>query len=270
MIGTMSKPGFSGFLTPEKLLAEMDYAGIKESLVYHSLSKEYHPETGNLRLLQRIQGKERIHPCWTLLPPHTNELAELPGAVVPTPQQPNCDAAGKPGMSKPENLIVETLRRGVTAVRLFPNNHFFSLSHWSMGETFKVLEAHRIPTFLDFGTDFPIEDRTDWDAVYEICSTYPALPLILVHFGFRSARKLFPLMEICKNLHVETSGYWMYRGIESISKRFGAHRILFGTYLPFYEPGINLCMVTYAEITTEDKKLIAGNSLRRLLSEVRK
>ena len=60
--------GEAEFYSLEDLLAEMDYAGIDDALVYHSLAKEYVPMLGNRQLMDEISGHERLHPCWVVMP----------------------------------------------------------------------------------------------------------------------------------------------------------------------------------------------------------
>ncbi len=62
------------FFSVTHLIKEMDYYGIREGLVLHSLSKEYHPKVGNIELLKEIEVNDRLHGCWVLLPSHTMGL----------------------------------------------------------------------------------------------------------------------------------------------------------------------------------------------------
>jgi len=251
MIGRQAKPQPGTFFEVEKLLEEMDYYGIEETLLFHSSSRWYHPVAGNKKLLEEIKGEKRLRACWVLLPSHTKE------------------------MPKPDLLIREMLSKGVKAVRLFPNQHLFSLSPWSVGDLFKALEEHRIPTFLDFGSGFseivlPFSDATEWETIYNLCQSYPSLPIILVQISFRTNRKFYPLLKECSNLYLELSGCsWSYREIEAVSREIGAGRLLFGTKLPFYNPGLALATLTYARVSEKEKKLIAGDNLRQLLKKVK-
>jgi hypothetical protein len=244
------------FIKKQQLLQEMKYYEIKEALVYHAMAKEYDPVTGNNMLLQQIKGEKALHACWTALPPYTEEIPP------------------------PEEFVKDMISRGVRAVRVFPNHYEqggygmwsrhkrFYLSEWSMGSLFSVFEDHRIPVFLDFDTGEPYDDRTDWDKVYEICRNHPKMPVVLVHFGWRVNRSLYALLAQCDNFYWEFSGTWLYRIIESVCKRFGSEHTLFGSYMPYNMPGVNLMMVTYADISEEEKKNIAGDNLRRLLKNV--
>lgn len=258
MIGRYCYFKENSFYTKERLREEMRYFEIKEALVYHAVAKEYVPQAGNKMLLDELKDEKSLHGCWTLLPPYTKE------------------------MTPPEILVKQMSAVGIKACRVIPNErinptmpHYweqpyllFSLSEWSMGSTFSVLEKHRIPVFIDFNTDFPYVDRTDWDMIYNICKNHPQLPVVLVHFGFRTNRRLYPLLAQCNNLYIEISGYWLYRGIESICKEFGPEKILFGTNMPLYDPGCLIMLVTHANVSEEQKKLIAGDNLRRLLNGV--
>ncbi len=232
------------FFSTNRLIKEMDYYRIKEGLVFHSLSKEYHPKVGNKELLNEIKVNDRLHGCWVLLPSHTEE------------------------MDSPEMIVRKMLRSGIKVVRLFPKSHFYKLSGWCMGDTLAVLEKHRVPVLLDFETEHPFFDTIDWEAVAMICLEYPNLPVVLMQIGLRTNRMLYPLLAKCKNLHIDISGYWIYCGIESICKSFGADRVLFGTRLPLYDPGFSLGMLSYSNIAIEEKRLIAGDNLRRMIREV--
>lgn len=233
------------FYKKEDLLKEMEYYEIEEALVYHAVAKENDPIIGNNMLEREINGCNKLHGCYSILPTYTNEI------------------------ESPEKFIDSMLKRNIRTVRLFPRNYLFQVSKCSLGNFFKVLEKHRIPTLIDFGTDQPWLDYTDWDALYEICTSFPKLPVILVHFGLRTNRKLYPLLKQLNNLHIELSLYWLYRCIENICKLFGSERILFGTNMPLYDPGCIIPMITYANIKDDDKKLISGDNLRNLLKGVK-
>ncbi len=235
----------SSIVSANRLIEEMNYYGIKETLVFHSLSKEYHPTVGNKELLKEIKANDELHGCWVLLPSsHTKE------------------------MDSPEMIVRKMLRSGIRVVRLFPRSHFYKLSKWCMGDTLAILEKYRIPVLLDFETEHPYFDTIDWEAVAKICLEYPDLPVVLIQVGLRTNRMFYPLLARYKNLSIDISAYWMYRGIESICKNFGANRILFGTGLPFYNPGLSLAMLSYSNIGARDKGLIAGDNLRRLIAGV--
>ncbi|MFH1006220.1 MAG: amidohydrolase family protein [Candidatus Latescibacterota bacterium] len=237
MIGRRTEANPGEIWRVDQLLEDRAYFGIVKTLVFHTLAKEYSPVVGNERLLEEIKEHESLHGCWVVLPAHTQEMQE------------------------PEAFVQTMIRAGVHSVRMFPKLHAFSLSEWCCGSLWKALEARRIPVLID-------KDQIEWREVWELCSTHRDLPLILTGVGYREDRSLYPLFEAFDNLYVEISWYGVHLGIEAICRRFGAERLLFGTRVPLFTPGTALTAVRYAQISSEEKRQIAGETLERLLGDV--
>lgn len=240
MVGRYSKPEPGSLFTAEEIEEELEYCGVDEALVFHALAKEYSPSIGNARLIGEIEGKKIFHPCWVLLPHHTGE------------------------MPKPTKILEEMARNGVKAARVFPavSVQNFSTDEWTCGELFDAMEGRRIPLFLDL-------DQTDWRTIHDICDRRRDLPLVITNVNYRINRKLYPLLENFDNLYVEISGYQGHRMIEDTCRLFGAGRLLFGSRMPFFTPAPSVMMVRYANISDDERRMIAGENLRRMLSEVR-
>lgn len=237
IIGRRSLRSLQEFYTVEKLIKEMAYFGISRALVYHAVAEEYSPLIGNSQLLEEIRDKKPLEGCWVGLASQTEE--------VPDPKQ----------------MIEEALNKGIKAFKIFPVKHHFLLEEWSCGKFLSTLNDHKMLLFLDL-------DQTTWKEVYHICKHYPRLPLVLTNVNYYIDRLLYPLCEMFGQLHIEISHYYVFRGIETICKRFGAHHLLFGTRLPIFEGGSAKTMVVYAQISREEKQLIFGENLNRLLGEV--
>jgi len=231
------KPGFP--LSVGELLAVMDDFGIAEALVYHSLSKEYHPAEGNEVLLKEIGGVGRLHPMWVVMPSHTGEFPDE------------------------RELADQMFARGVRAARVFPHvdSQNFSLRPWVAERLLRALEDVRVPLFVD-------QEQLDWDTVHEVCRRHPKLPLVLTNVGYRLNRFLYPLLDQHANFHVELSNYCGHRAIEELVRRFGAGRLLFGTRLPYFTPGSAIGVLSYAAIAEPERRQIAGDNLRDLLARV--
>jgi predicted TIM-barrel fold metal-dependent hydrolase len=71
------------------------------------------------------------------------------------------------------------------------------------------------------------------------------------------------------NVRVELSNFAGQGFVEYAVKHFGAERLIFGSFLPMNEPLVPMGLVVDAVISEEEKTLIAGENLRRLVSEVR-
>jgi hypothetical protein len=222
------------FTTADELVREMAYSGISEALVYHSMSKEYAPAVGNEMLLREIEGKP-LHPCWVAMPHHTGE------------------------MPPPGEFLALMRAKGVRALRAFPVLHQFRLSDWCSGPWLEMVEANRIPLFLDM-------DQTNWEEAVVILKEHRGMNLILLRTSYRCDRVLYPLFEKYPSLRIEAATYQVNYGIEEVCKRFGARRLLFGSGLPFTEAGPSIAQIAYAEISDEEKAMIAGGNLREMLS----
>lgn len=236
MLGRTIAPKAGFPLAVDELLEVMDHFEIAEALVYHAMGKEFHPADGNLVLLDEIAQSDRLHPMWVVMPSHTGELPDE------------------------ETLVGQMLSKNVRAARVFPHAdcHNFSLRQWGSGKLLRALETARIPLFVD-------QEQIDWDALHDLCRHHPELPLVITSLGYRLDRLLYPLCERFNNLHVELSSYCGHRGIEDLTERFGAERLLFGTRLPHFTPGSAVAVLSYAGISQTDKRLIAGDNLRNLL-----
>ena len=78
-------------------------------------------------------------------------------------------------------------------------------------------------------------------------------------------RTLFPLLDRYPNLIVETSYLQAHDGIQLLVERWGAHRLVFGTGLPLWDPGMPVTGLTYAGLAPEAFAAVAGGTLQALL-----
>jgi hypothetical protein len=194
--------------------------------------------------MEELSGHDRLLPSWILFPHHTGEMLE------------------------PAELVQEMLRQGVRVARLMPGykGHRFCLEPWCSGPLLHELALHRIPTLIDFM--FFRRDDPDWGLLYELCTSYVTLPIILTGWAGLASRSLYALCEVCPNLYMDTSRYVPYRGLEAFCERLGAGQLVFGSGMPQVAPGVAITTVTHAAISEEEKALIAAGNLERLMSEV--
>ena len=226
------------FYTADELERKMQHYGIGKALVYHSLAKEYSPVMGNELLQEEIKGHPSLYPVFVVMHHHTQEFP------------------------RPDELIRSMRASGVKAVRMFPGQgeQNYSLAQWNCGELFTVLQEYRIPVMLGL-------DSTDWNGFYDLLSSYPRLNVIMTQADYRIDRNLYSILDKFDNLFIEIMGYKVHSGIEEICRRFGAHRLIFGSGMPVYS-GAAVCMVTYARISAEEKMQIASGNLERLTGGV--
>ena len=234
MIGRLAVPPRAAPESLDSLIEEMRWCGIERALVTHALAREYHPAVGNRALAEALAGHQGLYPCFVMLPLETGELPP------------------------PADLRAQMKETGAQAARVFPGHHNYSLHPRCCARLLGWLEEEGIPLFVDL-------PETKWDDVAAVCRDFPGLDLILMRVGYRIDREAYPLLERHPRLRLETSYYQPHRGVEEIVENFGAERLLFGTGYPFFAPGGPLAALNYAEVSPEDKALIAGGNLSRLL-----
>lgn len=225
------------FFKTDELVNKMKSYGIEKAMVYHSIAREYDPMTGNRVLLEEIKNYPELMGVWVVLP-H--------------------DDGGFPEPSELKGMMKEN---NIRAVRMFPGESSYSFSNWCCGDMFSMLEECRIPLMID-------QRQVSWDQLQGVLSSHTELIVIITDVHCGSSRNVYPLMKQYKHLHLETLGYKDVNGIEDMCSRFGAQRLIFGSGAPFYSGGSAVGMLSYARISNEEKTMIAGGNLEKLLGGV--
>ncbi len=241
MLGPTQDDAEPSFQSADALLEEMDRLDIAEALVYSSHARYGHPREGNWRLFEQLEGhRDRLHPCWLLLPPGT---AELPA---------------------PAQMVRQMRENGVRAARLLPGQHLFQVSRRILGPLLEALDAEAMPLILDLERHH-WSDMSPWDAIFDLCEAYPRLPVILLREGGDAPRVMYHLWDEFPNLYLETSYMQSANCLEEVCERFGSGRVLFGGGMPMYDAGGAIATVRGSRLTGQQRAGIAGNNARRLL-----
>ncbi len=241
MLGPTPTDSEPSFKTADDLLREMDRMGIAEALVYSSHARYCHPREGNLQLLEQIEGhRDRLQPCWMLLPSGSGELPA------------------------PDKLVRQMRDNGVRAGRILPGQHIFPLSERVLRPLLEALEEEGIPLIIDLEHQHWSE-LAPWDNIFAICQAHRQLPVILLRECGAVTRALYPVWDAFANLYLETSYLQTARSLEEICERFGAERLLLGSGMPEYDAGGAVATVQASAISDEQRAAIGGNNARKLL-----
>ncbi len=224
------------------LLAKMDEFGIAEACPSHTTASRHNLREGNAALLQQVAGHPRLRPVWTVSPHHTNEC--LP----------------------PSELIRAMRQHDVRLARVsFGHGRYVPRFDLFLFEPLlDALAAARVPLLLHFQDieAVPIAKIADalrrWPGLRLILS----LPKITFH-----DRWFYALWEQFDTFFVELSGYQILGGIEAVTRRFGANRLVYGSRLPFFTPVQSMLQVIYSEVDDAAKRAIAGDTVRQLMRE---
>lgn len=241
--GVPKSPPLAPAETVDVLLQEMERAGIHRALVRNAALWEQSPEVGNALVTAHCADDERLLPAWAILPPQTGELGTV------------------------DEFVAAMREAGVRALWAYPENHRYVLNTTTMGALFQEVTDRGIPLFIE-------RREVGGGALYAlvdgVLNDFPALHLCVVGHGSWGEDRYFrPLMERYPNFMVGTSRYELDGGIEEICGIYGPERLLFGTQFPLTPMGGPILTLLHANIRDEDRELIAGGNLRRILEGVR-
>lgn len=232
-----SPPGYEGNV--DGLVRKMGELGIVEACPSSLTASCYCIDEGNRELLQAIAPYPQLHPAFLVASDHTGEMPPADRLI-----------AQMPAMSLAKILVNEV--------------HFYTtaLDVELFGEVFDALAASRTPLLLDYASFFPEHTFS----LRELLKGWPGLPVLLKFPKLAcEERVLYYLWEKFENLHVVLSGYQLLGGIEKAVERFGARAFIFGSNYPYFTPLQSMLHLIYCELSDEDKRLIAGDTMRRLL-----
>lgn len=227
-------------LCPKNLREVLDRRFVTGGLVSHWRGKTISAQAGNESVLRDLsEASTDLFATWTALPLFPSETGPVPGSSE-TPKK-------------------------VRAVRIFPKSHHFPMAAWCIGSLCEWLVDRRLPLFI-------WHTELEWPSVYEIARGFPKLTIVVetqVQKILYHTRSVFSLMRDCRNVMLETSNLVGAGLVEYSVREFGPERLIFGSFLPVNDPLVGLGMILDAEIPLDQKGLIAGGNLRRLIGEVR-
>ena len=221
----------------EDVLKIMDQCGIGAALACSGWAKDYAPQYGNERLMEELAKSSKLFGCYTIMPGY---LGDFPS---------------------PEETIRDFRNKNMAAAKIYPMTHEFTPDERTMGEYYTALEQQDIPLLIDANE---IKLRDSSYCLEALLSNHPKLNVVLLGVYWDLLRMVYPLLRDYTNLYLDLSLTQTNYGIEVLSERIGADRLLFGSGLPQMSAGAARSFIDYADIPVEDKQKIAGGNLARL------
>ncbi len=229
-------------LKPAKTIADLDAAllraGAKGGLVRSLTADVTGAVIGNRLLADALHhAKTDLYGIYTILPSCTWEL--------PNPEeQPEVMRASK-----------------MMAARFAPSVHNFLAKPGVLADQLAAFTRRKVPVMMDTGAGLTLEECWDY------CEAFPDMTVILAYKNIWPADRYYrPFLEAFPNLHLELSSMITDQGLERLVAKYGAHRFLYGSRFPEMYMGGQMMMLRCAEISEEDKSLIAGGNFLRLAS----
>ena len=238
MIGPKMKPVQGVPDTAEELCRVMDRCGIDKAIVCYSVAKDGDITIGNKLLHGAISGKDRLMPQWIVMP---NSFREF---------------------YSPAELLSQMKKHNVKTVRMYPQLTGFSLQPYAIGGLMDAFAQCRIPVMMDMA-------QVSHDEIYTFCKNYPEVKLIICYPGYRNGRTFDALLHACPNLYIDSSNFCAHNGVADVCRSFGAKRMVFGSGIPAGSAASAVSLIRYADISEEEKQLIASGNILSMLEEVR-
>ena len=233
-IGRPAKRHAKEPMTAGELLAAMNYYSIEHALVHENASVEGDPDTGNALLLDEIRDFPRL----------------LPVAVVAPYIEKNAGEVRK--------ILGDYVARGFRAFQVFPKGNSFSVNSCYAHILFGAMERFHLPLLMEY-------EQVAFDGIDRFAAQYKNLKIILVRASHFHDRNLYALVRAHANIFVEISQQHNHRGVNEFVRHFSAKRLLFGSSYPKMSPGAAMGLTTLPAIKDDEKRMIAGENLKRLL-----
>ena len=216
---------------PEALLNDMKYARIHGAAILHNTALDYSYAYGNREGLALANENSRFF-----------ALAAAPTTATIETDNPD--------------YFNELLDSGIRGFVISPKL-LCSLNAKNFNELAAALIAHNRPLIFTM-TTFP-EGRLD--DIAAIAEAYPKLRILLHGAHWGSARIVWNMLLRLDNIYFDISSFHVNDILEKTKELVGIHRVLYSSAWPIKSMGAIKAMIEYADITEEEKDMVAhGNA----------
>ncbi len=156
----------------------------------------------------------------------------------------------------------DTLPEAVRAVRVFPKTHAFPMTDWMLDSLVSWMTERGMPMFI-------WHTELEWNELHTFARAFPQLAIVVESQYRKIIYHLRPLLMIlreCANVFLEISNL-TGPAFDLTLQYIGPERLVFGSFLPVNDPFVPLGMILDSGLTDEDRRLIAGGNLRRLIGK---
>lgn len=154
--------------------------------------------------------------------------------------------------------------QGFKGVKLHPRNEAFAINSEELAFPIAELASKlKVPILIHTGEPdtYGFAQPT---LVGDLADSFPDLTLIVGHMGKRLYEDAICVARWFENIILETS-FRSHRDIARAVKRVGADRVAYGSDMPFGVPEIEMMKVRLSDITPEEKGLVLGDCMARIL-----
>jgi predicted TIM-barrel fold metal-dependent hydrolase len=223
----------------DAMLRAMDRAGVRVAVISGHAAL-VHPARGNAEVAEALAA----HP------------ERLRGYLVVNPHYPN-------HMTQALAEFQVWQQRGFVGFKLHPSMHEYALTGQNYAPVLRYANEYRVPVLSHtWGADGLCGTKQ----VREIVSRYPNLPFMAGHACYGDWEEAVALAAEHDSLYLELTAAYAVNGfIERAVAGAGAHKVLFGDDLPWFDPNYAIGCVLFASISDDDRQAILYGNAASLL-----
>lgn len=164
---------------------------------------------------------------------------------------------------------LEAIERGVKeegfcGIKLHPRNEAFPINSEEFG--YPIAEAAAeldVPILIHTGEP-DTYGYAQPTLVGDLADAFPDVKLIIGHMGKRLCEDAILVGKWFENIILDTS-FRSHRDIARAVDKVGADRVIYGSDMPFGIPEVEMKKIEVADIGEEEKRLVLGESMARIL-----
>ncbi|MGD0329068.1 MAG: amidohydrolase family protein [Nitrososphaeria archaeon] len=233
------EPGLEVYQTPERLISEMDIAGVDKAIIFGFPEYSFNIVENNDYIFESIKKYPGRLIGFSLVNPWSREKAvkELERCVN---------------------------KLGFKGLKLHPAIHHFSLNAHSLTDAiFEECSKLKIPIISHGQGDCPHCTPAQFG---DMAETFPDVPLIMAHMGFwQNTEDAISKAMKYDNLYLDTT---MNNNVESLRKavdKAGAEKLVFGTDTPGPSMQVEIMKINVAIPDRKKRELILGGNISKIL-----
>lgn len=233
-------PGKRDLFTADMLASELDRSGIAKAMV-RIVPEDADFDIGhsNELLYAACEKHKNFIPCPIAAP-------DMPG-----------DLGGA------EHQVCDAIAHGAWAMVLRPVPDHWLPEAWVCDDIMNALAAHNMPAFTTAGL-------IDYAKIAYLAGAFPNNTFIYAGIDYRALRTELPLMSKFKNIYISTGvNFNFHEGFTIFDKTVGVDRLLFGTALPYSEPGASIGCLTYSGLESSKIAAIAKGNFEKLAGRIK-
>lgn len=218
----------------EDIIKVMKDAGIAGGLVYAGWARDYTPVYGNGRLVEELdKAQGYFYSCYAI----------MPGVLGCAPS--------------PDEVIEDIKKKKMAAAVMFPKSQTYLPTETVMGEYYSALEKAEVLLIVE-------EAEISLSDLDNLLTLHPSLNVLLAGVSWENCERSAALAKKYSNLYFDTSKMENKEELECAVKNIGGGRLVFSSGLPFASPEKVMGIIENAEISDEEKQIIASGNVIRL------